>query len=236
MRIWSGLDVWVNINYYTALGRVAGPRPGAPSTLILPCAQRACAIPAPSQNLAKYPFSNRLMALYSKPNNAPQTYVSQMPLDVGYLRSFYERSGHRLLLLDYDGTLMPHIPLAQLAQVSGAQQLNKPNAPRINVNINVLLGAFRQGSSFGIFSRSPSLSVRAQPLVLPLSLARRRTCIPTLRARALMHTKFHLHLHLHLHFHLASYSLLRPWWMLWTPFAAIRATRSMSSPVAKRRT
>mmetsp|Transcript_38022 Transcript_38022/g.103755 ORF Transcript_38022/g.103755 Transcript_38022/m.103755 type:complete len:119 (+) Transcript_38022:141-497(+) len=59
------------------------------------------------------------MALYQKQTNK-QTYVSQMPLDVGYLRSFYERSGHRLLLLDYDGTLMPHIPLAQLAQPSTA--------------------------------------------------------------------------------------------------------------------
>lgn len=73
------------------------------------------------------------MALYQKQTNK-QTYVSQMPLDVGYLRSFYERSGHRLLLLDYDGTLMPHIPLAQLAQVSGKERLSEQKAPRINIS------------------------------------------------------------------------------------------------------
>ena len=40
------------------------------------------------------------------------------PLDVGYLRSFYERSSRRLLVLDCDGTLMDYKPLPQLSTPS----------------------------------------------------------------------------------------------------------------------
>lgn len=46
------------------------------------------------------------------------THDTLLPLDVAQLRSFYERSRRRLLVLEYDGALAPHASLPRLAQPS----------------------------------------------------------------------------------------------------------------------
>ena len=45
-------------------------------------------------------------------------HATLLPLDVAQLRSFYERSRRRLLVLEYDGALAPHASLPRLAQPS----------------------------------------------------------------------------------------------------------------------
>jgi len=60
----------------------------------------------------------RIIQALKEAGEACQVYNHLSSLDIAHLRSVYERTIHRLLVFDYDGTLMPHLPLPQLSKPS----------------------------------------------------------------------------------------------------------------------
>ncbi|CAN0414349.1 unnamed protein product [Discosporangium mesarthrocarpum] len=57
----------------------------------------------------------RIVSPLLKASQKAQEHNRLQRLDTGYLQSFYGRSRRRLLIFDYDGTLVAHHALAQLA-------------------------------------------------------------------------------------------------------------------------
>ncbi|CAM9298393.1 unnamed protein product, partial [Chrysoparadoxa australica] len=65
-------------------------------------------------------WSRRVVSSLRQAGQKAREYNRLQRLDIGYLRSFYTRSRRRLIVLDYDGTLVRYQSLRQLAQPSPA--------------------------------------------------------------------------------------------------------------------
>jgi trehalose 6-phosphate synthase/phosphatase len=65
-------------------------------------------------------WARRMVLGLQQAGHKAREYNNLQKLDLGYLRSFYSRSRRRLILLDYDGTLVQHCSISQLGEPSAA--------------------------------------------------------------------------------------------------------------------
>ena len=107
-------------------------------------------------------WATRIMAALTEVRrDASATAHPAAKLDLSHLRSFYERSGRRLLVLDYDGALATPHPLAQLSAPSEALRVALQDLSLNPANAVVVLTGRRREDVEEWFSDLPHLTLVA---------------------------------------------------------------------------